>query len=170
MSTKEGVLLGYSTSNAADLRASLATLEKGTRHTSFTSSQVVRQLISDRFTLAAGHLRVGDELLLALQFRSSISRHYYAMYHAARAMVFADIGGDDHQRHAHLPDHLPASLPDSSRRKQELIEARLLRNEADYSPYPEAATDWEPDARQLVSTAANFVHACEVFVLANDQI
>jgi uncharacterized protein (UPF0332 family) len=151
--------------------AQLATLSNGGRQQyPFPVATMVRQAISDRLSLAGEHLRVGDQLLFGSQFRSSISRHYYAMYHSARAIVFAETMGDDHQRHNVLPRHLPSAMSNAVQRGAELTSARLLRNEADYDPYPANQPDWESDARQLAVTSADFVQACEDFALTNGHI
>ena len=46
---------------------------------------------------------VGENLC----YRASVSRSYYAMYHAMRAAVFVFHGGDDHQEHKILPAKHP---------------------------------------------------------------
>jgi uncharacterized protein (UPF0332 family) len=150
--------------------AQLATLAAGPGQYPFPLTGMIRQATSDRMTLSGEHLRVGDALILAQQYRSSISRHYYAMYHAARAIVFAVMRGDDYQRHNDLPRNLPPTMTDVATREVELTAARLLRNEADYDPYPANSGDWEPDARQLAATSANFVQACEDFALLNGHV
>lgn len=127
----------------------------------FPVSEMVSKTLGDRLALSGISLGSGDELLRMGHHRSSISRHYYAMYHAARAVTFAFHGGDDFERHTDLPRNLPSSLDDPSRREQELTAARLLRNQADYDPYPSAVSEWEADARQIAATAADFCRACE---------
>ena len=165
-SRAERVLLHISTCT----KAQLAALPAGGGRHPFPLPQLVTQVTSDRLLLAGEHLRAGDQLIFALQFRSAISRHYYAMYHAARAIVFADVGGDDHQSHSVLPRNLPQKLPDIARREQELVDARLLRNEADYDIYPPTASDWESDARGLAVIAAEFVQVFEDFALASGYV
>jgi uncharacterized protein (UPF0332 family) len=150
--------------------AQLVTLSTNIGRYPFPLRSLIRQVTSDRLLLAGDHLRSGDQDIFALHFRSAISRHYYAMYHAARAIVFAEVGGDDYQQHSDLPRHLPSSLPIRQTREQQLTDARLLRNEADYDPYPSAAAEWERDARRLAVTAAEFVQACEDFALTNGYV
>lgn len=127
---------------------------------------LVQQAVSDRLTLAGQYMRLGDGMHLAGHFRGAISRHYYAMYHAARAITFAHHQGDNHQSHSVLPRNLPAHMPDVSRWEAELTSARLLRNQADYDPYPLQPLDWQFDSRSLASSAAAFVQAFEDFALS----
>jgi uncharacterized protein (UPF0332 family) len=133
-------------------------------------TRMVSQITSDRLSLAGQQIQAGDQLILNEEFRSAISRHYYSMYHAARAIVFADNGGDDFQKHFELPRHLPSTLQDASKRETQLTNARLLRNQADYDPYPAQLTEWEPDARALSVIASEFVSGCEDFALTNGHI
>lgn len=144
--------------------AQLAVFPNNQRHP-LPMPQLIQQATSDRLSLAGTHLATADGLLLAMQFRSAISRHYYAMYHAARAITFAVNQGDDHEQHRVLPSQLPARLPNQGVRSTELTDARLLRNEADYDIYPMSESDWELDARALAPIAANFVQECEAFAL-----
>ncbi|GAA1754525.1 hypothetical protein [Luedemannella helvata] len=136
----------------------------------FPLSIIVRQVVSDRLALAGEKLRAGDGLVRNLEFRSAISRHYYAMYHGARAIVFAVERGDDYERHNELPRHLPVTMNDVRAREVELTEARLLRNQADYDCYPVGQAGWEKDARELASIAATFLGACEDFALTNGYV
>ncbi|WP_330467515.1 hypothetical protein [Micromonospora zamorensis] len=130
----------------------------------------MRLVVSDRLKLAGEHLRAGDSLGLSNHFRSAISRHYYAMYHAARAIVFAEEKGDDHERHSVLPRHLPSTLSDARLWEVRLTDARLLRNQADYDPYPAGPKEWATDSRILAVTAAQFLAACENFALTNGHV
>lgn len=133
-------------------------------------SQLIRQVVSDRLWLAADHQRVADDMLFRLHFRSSISRHYYAMYHAGRAVVYANHGGDDYERHSTLARHLPPAMLNVLAHETELTNARLLRNQADYDPYPAARDDWESEARNLAAVSATFLQRCEDFALSNGYI
>jgi uncharacterized protein (UPF0332 family) len=133
-------------------------------------TQMVSQIVSDRLSLAGSQLATGDKLVFDLQYRASISRHYYAMYHAARAITFAFHGGDDHQAHSTLPRNLPSSLADVGKREIELTDARLLRNLADYDPYPTQQSEWQSDARSLSVIASEFCQACDDFALQNGYI
>lgn len=157
LSATEQMLLSISTSTIAQVSAIPPLGNK------FNPTPVVAlksQVISDRLALAGEHLRAGDQLLASGSYRAAISRHYYAMYHAARAVVYGDVGGDDHQKHADLPPRVPSKTAGISL-SQHLTDARLLRNQADYDPYPQADSAWEADARDLGVTAASFVQDCE---------
>ncbi|MGW3460731.1 HEPN domain-containing protein [Streptomyces olivaceoviridis] len=160
------LLLHISTSKSAAISA----IPTGGGRYPFPIAQLLQQVVVDRLLLAGEHLRAGDQLLFSAQYRSAISRHYYAMYHAARAIVFAEKKGDDHERHHILPRNLPSTLLDSSVRESELTDARLLRNQADYDAYPVNETEWENDARTLAVTAANFLQTCESFASTNGYI
>ncbi|MFJ8711366.1 HEPN domain-containing protein [Streptomyces anulatus] len=160
------LLLHISTSRSDAISA----LPAGRGRYPFPVNQLLQQVVTDRLLLAGEHLRSGDHLLLGMQYRSAISRHYYAMYHAARAVVFAENRGDDHERHNVLPRNLPPTLPNSANRENELTDARLLRNQADYDSYPLNESEWAADARTLSVTAANFLQEFEQFAATNGYI
>ncbi|MFI9010516.1 HEPN domain-containing protein [Actinosynnema sp. NPDC053489] len=162
------VALHISTLKKAGVQSYTAANPSG-RHP-FPLPLLMKQVVSDRLMLAGEQLGVGDHMLNNQQFRSSISRHYYAMYHAARAVVFAVEQGDDYERHNELPRHLPQGMPNVAKHEISLTEARLLRNQADYDPYPVSAADWETDARALAATAAQFVNDFESFAITNGYV
>ncbi|PQZ87145.1 hypothetical protein CQ016_09350 [Arthrobacter sp. MYb222] len=154
---------------------------KSSDHSVFTSlrtirshvlpiDQLISQVVSDRLMLAGYHLQAGDGLLINGNYRTAISRHYYAMYHAARAITFAANKGDDYQRHMDLPAHLPQELIDRQTLSAELTSARLLRNEADYDLYPVNDGDWVSEARSLAGAASKFCEACENFALSEGYV
>lgn len=161
------VVLHISTLKKVDVQAYLNNV--GGRHP-FPITPLMRQVVSDRLKFAGEHLGTGDQLLAIQQFRSSISRHYYAMYHAARAVVFAVEQGDDHERHNLLPRHLPQNMTNVAQYEVALTDARLLRNKADYDIYPINPIDWEQDARALASTSAKFFSAFENYALTNGHV
>ena len=162
----EQLMLSISTSKSSALSAHLTS---GTKHP-FPLAALVRQATIDRLQFAGDHLRAGDNSLFSAHYRSAISRYYYAMYHASRAIVFAESQGDDHERHQALPRNLPGGWADRPTRESELTDARLLRNQADYDVYPMGDSGWEADARGLAVTAAHFVLACENFATTNGHI
>lgn len=163
----DSMLLALSTSKAAQIAT--VVLPQG-RRGSVTLADLVSQVVSDRFRLASGHLGCADLLLQSSAFRSSISRNYYAMYHSARAVAFGHHVGDDFEAHSVLPRNLPPPMPNVANRETELMDARLLRNQADYDSYPAAETDWQADARRIAAVAAGFVQACEDYALQSGLI
>ena len=87
------------------------------------------------------------------RYRDATSRAYYASYHAMRAVTFRATGGDDHEKHSDLPNHLPEDLPDPPKSKNGLTTARLARNRADYDPYPKTETGFRADAEETIAFA-----------------
>jgi uncharacterized protein (UPF0332 family) len=90
-------------------------------------------------------------------FRSVVSRFYYAMYHAMRAACYLYHGGDDHQSHSELPSHIPDDFPDAEIWKNNLKSARLLRNAADYDPYPKSPGFWQGKAAAIKRDAESLL-------------
>jgi uncharacterized protein (UPF0332 family) len=96
-------------------------------------------------------------------YRAAISRYYYSMYHSMRACVFLNYGGDDHEAHTTLPQHIPSDFP-SPDWESKLKDARLARNQADYDPYPNhhaywkrRATDLGRDSQLLLNDARSYL-------------
>ena len=158
--TAEALLQSVAQGTVSQLALLPASIGRG-----FTTTNLIKQVVSDRLELAGSHLRTADTLAQATLYRSAISRNYYSMYHAARAIVFGYHKGDDYQRHSVLPTHLPPPLPNASRWKNELDDARLVRNMADYDLYPRAALDWKNDSVNLAVVAAEFLTECEDFAM-----
>ncbi|MFE4855572.1 HEPN domain-containing protein [Streptomyces sp. NPDC056670] len=127
--------------------------------TSRVISDLRHQASADRIKLSDSFLLSADKLLRARpgQYRSAISRYYYSMYHSARAVVYFAHGGDDHEKHSVLPTKLPNDFPSSNFWQNELKDARLNRNSADYDPYPTSWRHWQTLAKSLSATAPNFL-------------
>jgi uncharacterized protein (UPF0332 family) len=158
--TAEALLQSVAQATISQVALLPATIGRG-----FTTTNMVKQIVSDRLELAGSHLRTADTLAQATQYRSAISRYYYSMYHAARAIAFGYHKGDDYQRHSVLPTQLPPPLPNEPRWKNELDDARLVRNMADYDLYPRAALDWKNDSVNLAVVASEFLAECEDFAM-----
>ena len=109
----------------------------------------------DRLLLAESMIRAGDKLFKARppEYRSAISRYYYAMYHSARAVTYFRFDGDDHQAHSALPSHLPHDFPNQASWQNEIKDARERRNEADYEPYPEQVKAYRKWAIHFTATS-----------------
>jgi uncharacterized protein (UPF0332 family) len=86
-------------------------------------------------------------------FRSATSRAYYSMYHALRAVAFFVHRGDDHEEHSKLPAGIPGDFPDRANWENDLKNARLERNRADYDPYPKNDLMFRTTATLLIGKA-----------------
>ncbi len=150
-------------------REQFAQLEQGGgRHAApMPVEQIIAEVVRARLELASSHLAVADALLLSGSFRGSISRFYYAAYHAVRSVVFAATRGDDFSQHGVISAHLPPELPDVAKIKTFVEDARLLRNQADYEPYPKSDAHWEQDARRLAAMTAEVCSTCNLYA---DQV
>jgi uncharacterized protein (UPF0332 family) len=113
----------------------------------------------DRLKLAEEFLGAGEVLMRSkpTQYRHAISRYYYSMYHAMRAVVYFTHGGDDHQGHNALPSRTPDDFIDNNIWQNNLKDARSRRNEADYDPYPAAKISWRRSARDLSLQASELI-------------
>jgi uncharacterized protein (UPF0332 family) len=97
-------------------------------------------------------------------YRNSISRSYYSMYHAARTVSFVFHAGDDNQDHKDLHKSIPDEFPNSERWRNDLKEARLRRNEADYDPYPKLDDEFADVRRIQLKAATDFLQAAEQYL------
>ena len=122
-------------------KATLKNFETGIHFKNICNQEIAELKVIvtiDRYRLAQAMHKAAQRSLLESkkQYRSSISRSYYSMYHAARSVIFLDFGGDDNEAHTKLPSHLPTSFPDRLEWENEIKLARFERNRADYDPYP----------------------------------
>lgn len=126
-----------------------------TTATGLSLAQLRDRACADRLALSEHFTIAGDKLLRSRpsQTRSAISRYYYGMYHAMRAVVYFVERGDDHERHSVLPGKTPADFPGSALWQNNLKDARERRNEADYNPYPASLTEYRAIARGLQNQA-----------------
>lgn len=138
----------------AYLREQLAVDLDGARH----------QAVLDRLNLARRFLAGARAAFESDRYRDATSRAYYAAYHAFRAATFKATGGDDHEKHADLPNHLPEDLPDPAASKNGLTTARLARNNADYDPYPKTESAWRADAETTIAFAASAIRTARKYV------
>jgi len=119
--------------------------------------ELINRLVSDRFAKAMDYLTFAQQLDAGVTLNQPhiISRCYYAMYHAARALVL-------HIRRADLDDHdrLPAALGQvlGTDYGDVLGQWREIRNQTDYSPY--ALVDLASQAVMAVSDANMLLKAC----------
>lgn len=118
-----------------------------------------QQVCADRLRLAKEFLATADKMVNARppHFRSAVSRYYYSMYHAARALVYFAYGGDDYEAHSTLPTKLPDDFTNTALWQNALKDARGHRNEADYDPYPSEPRSWRPTAIDLGAKAPDLL-------------
>jgi len=123
--------------------------------------ELVNRLVGDRFAKATDYLTFAQQLDASVTLNQPhiISRCYYAMYHAARALVL-------HVRRADLDDHdrLPAALGQilGTDYGDVLGQWREVRNQADYSPY--APADLASQVVTAVSDANLLLTACRDYL------
>lgn len=120
----------------------------------------------DRLKLANLHLTqaVAASRTHTPLHRTTVSRAYYAMYHAARAATYLAIGGDDHEQHSVLPTKFPADFPDCDIWKNKLKDARLERNRADYDPYPAGDQDFSGSASTMLQDARLLIKQTRIYL------
>jgi uncharacterized protein (UPF0332 family) len=124
------------------------------------------QTCADRLRLARELWGAAEKLTRArpAQYRSAISRYYYAMYHAMRAVVYYVHGGDDHNAHSALPGHVPQDFVNSALWQNTLKDARSHRNDADYDPYPLDAGIWRTVALDLKAQSDQLIALAEDYL------
>lgn len=99
---------------------------------------LMRAAVDDRFKVARGMLEAARLLLShenVFVRRSAASRAYYAVYHAARATVFAVNRHDEHD-HEKLPGVINSVVKREPPIGEQLRDLKRRRQEADYSSYP----------------------------------
>ena len=124
------------------------------------------RVAQDRIKLAGLHLRQAATASRSTppRHRTTVSRAYYAMYHAARAASYISIGGDDHEQHSVLATKLPGDFPDCNEWKNRLKTARLERNRADYDPYPAGDGDFSGSAGEIMKHARLMLKLARVYL------
>lgn len=128
---------------------------------------VMAQTVADRLDLADDFIAMAERLMRSRfdMSRPAIARYYYAMYHSMRAASFQSLGGDDHEQHTVLSQKgVPNDYPNPSLASNELKNARLLRNEADYEQYPKASSYFKAAAKDLRPVALAFVQSSRHYV------
>lgn len=163
--TDELALLRISKSVNSNLKAfkSGVHLEASTGR---TIDDLHQQACADRLNLALDFVDAADRLMRARppMYRVAVGRYYYSMYHAMRAVSYFRHFGDDYEQHSALPAKTPADFNRRAYWENELKDARLRRNEADYDPYPSSdssfravAASLQASARQLAVEARNYL-------------
>jgi len=126
------------------------------------------QLIAEgsvaRLQLAELHLSHAREATARHAYRAVVSRAYYSMYHSFRAVVFVVHDGDDFQTIDKLTRKLPQPYPVTTTGRMRLMGVRLVRNEADYEPYPLGDAAFRDAATLLIQHAEEALLASRQFI------
>jgi uncharacterized protein (UPF0332 family) len=124
------------------------------------------RVVKDRIGLAMQCLTAAKRAIKhrPISYRLVIGRSYYAMYHAARAVVFLSHGGDDHEAHDKLPGQLPNDFADRANWENILKSARLDRNRADYDPYPKKDAAFRQAAFETCRAAQDLIQECRSYL------
>lgn len=131
-----------------------------------TIERIRIRIVAARFALAQEMKKQNSyspDASAAIQ-RLTVSRSYYAMYHAIRAAAYIHYAGDDHQAHSDLPNKIPSDFPSNIVWGNQLKSAREYRNQADYDPYPRSIKYWKvmaeavhEDAVKLLPIVRNYL-------------
>ena len=132
-----------------------------------TIDDLRQRAVADRIQLAYDFRRRGNSLMRQSPplYRDAVSRFYYAMYHAMRAVVYFAERGDDHQEHRDLPPKTPSDFPQSSIWANDLKSARERRNSADYEPYPKTNESWRVRAEELQRRANALLPLAKAYLI-----
>lgn len=122
-------------------------------------TELQHRVTAERLALASGFLSRGRSLMAhdPPLYRDATSRFYYAAYHAFRALVYHETGGDDHEGHTALPTRIPKSFPQQSLWSNDLKSAREIRNAADYNLFPKSPAAWRNGCLEVKTTAEGAV-------------
>jgi len=131
------------------------------------------QSVADRLDLADEFVSMGQALMRSRTdlSRAAIARFYYAMYHAMRAASYQHFEGDDNQAHSDLSSKgVPPDYPSFRIAANELKNARILRNEADYEQYPFNRSYFKSQAKNLKPIAIAFVQTARSYVTSKGNL
>jgi hypothetical protein len=121
------------------------------------------ELSIHRYHRAEEELQSAELLLRNNNFRSSINRSYYAIFHAIRAVNALD--GFDSSKHSGVISHfnqtyVKTGLFDKGVSKT-IRNASVLREQADYEDFYEATLD---EAETVLEQASGFVRTVETYL------
>lgn len=129
-------------------------------------AELLNEFVSERMRLAKEFWSTAKRLKpeTPADHIAIIGRAYYAMYHAARAVVFAH-KRTDVDKHEELPGHLPrGGFAKEGYWQDRLGYWRTVRNDLDYSPWPNQEVGVESLAKQVLKEAHLFILECEVYL------
>jgi hypothetical protein len=116
--------------------------------------------------LAQAHLRIVRRRPV-LDWRTRVSRAYYASYNASRAVrffVYGQVANDveDHKRVGELPN----DFPDRDTWSTRLTDMRVDRNTADYDPWPDSRVGLKSRPEVNAQRAREFWRAALLYLKA----
>jgi uncharacterized protein (UPF0332 family) len=157
------VLLTQAKKNKFDDLKLGVTLEKKSGH---SIDELREHAIRDRLRFAQQILNTTKKIakIHSKEHRLTTVRSYYALYHAARALVYFCEGGDDHEEHSKVATKLPNDLPEKETWQNRLKTARLDRNRADYEPYPTKLKEFAATARLTLQYADEFIRVVKRYL------
>jgi uncharacterized protein (UPF0332 family) len=152
-------------------KAAIAAWKEGVsleRDTEKSIDSILERVASARWRLADSFRKQANRLMGVSPslYRSAISRYYYAMYHALRACVFLENGGDDHEDHSKLPTQIPATLNPGVDWQTKMKDARIMRNYADYDAYPQGDGAWKVQAQDIKADATELLVLTKTFLIS----
>ena len=116
-----------------------------------------------RFKRAKEELQTADLLLRNANFRSSINRSYYSIFHAIRAVDALD--GFDGSKHSGVISHFNQEYVKTGLFEKEVSKiirnASELREQADYEDFYEASQE---EAVDVFEQATRFISVVEVYL------
>ena len=120
-------------------------------------------LSAHRFNRAKEELQTAELLLRNADFRSSINRSYYSIFHAIRAVNALD--GFDSSKHSGVISHFNQEYVKTGLFEKEVSKiirnASELREQADYEDFYEASQEETVD---VFEQATRFISVVEVYL------
>ena len=120
-------------------------------------------LSAHRFNRAKEELQTAELLLRNADFRSSINRSYYSIFHAIRAVNALD--GFDSSKHSGVISHFDQEYVKTGLFEKEVSKiirnASELREQADYEDFYEASQE---EAVDVFEQATRFISVVEVYL------
>ena len=120
-------------------------------------------LSAHRFNRAKEELQTAELLLRNADFRSSINRSYYSIFHAIRAVNALD--GFDSSKHSGVISHFNQEYVKTGLFEKEVSKiirnASELREQADYEDFYEASQE---EAVDVFAQATRFISVVEVYL------
>ena len=120
-------------------------------------------LSAHRFKRSKEELQTAELLLRNTDYRSSINRSYYAIFHAIRAVNALD--GFDSSKHSGVISHFNQEYVKTGLFEKEsskiIRNASELREQADYEDFYEASQE---DATDVFEEASRFISVVEAYL------